>query len=355
MVRLHLVGFTTDLKNLIFASERGATEGEFVLRIDSRLRKTLEEVARLAEETEPRVEEVPEPRRRRQTEEMRPSKLTPKEIQSLVRQGKSEEQVARLAQTDVAWIRRFTFPILAERAGVIDAVKSARLSKPRLGVSAMSIGRAVEENLGAKRLRMAPEELDASWKAVRKNGRWHVSFEYDAKGRKRLARFSFDPDTREVEALNDVAFELGWRSAPRPRPATARAAEVGAKPRAGIRSSGATRSAGASSPKGMTRGGGTTASAGRVLAERNEAVAPSVDEEEPAEAAARDSSPARPPVSLGAPAPGRTRGPRFVGQEGGGASSSRARETESTRGEASNAVVDPVSGRRLPKIRRPLR
>jgi hypothetical protein len=263
MIRLHLVGFTTDLKNLVFGNERGATGGNYVVSIDARLRNTLEEVARMQEEAaadlepldagaaehglkeehkeqagvsdkaEPEVAEearedlaaaaeAPAPPRRVRAFEDVHSKLTPKEIQALVRQGKSEEQVARLAQTDVAWVRRFTFPILAERAGVIEAVRAARLSKPRLGPSSLNIGQAVEEHLGARRLKMGPEQIDNSWKAVRKDGRWYVSFEFASRGKRRMARFSFDPETRQVDALNDVAIEIGYKPGSRARAGGAR-------------------------------------------------------------------------------------------------------------------------------------
>lgn len=238
MVRLHLVGFTTDLKNLIFADEPGATSGGYVVSVDSRLRHTLDEVARLDEEAaeydsaEPEVPEEPQaPPAPRVV-----SKLTPKEIQSLLRQGKTEEQVARLAGTNVEWIQRFSFAILAERRDVIDAVKAARLSKPRLGPSGMNIGDAVEENIATKRVRMGPDAIDAAWKAMRKNGRWHVSFEYESRGQKRLARYSFDPNTRQVEPLNDIAMELGWRSESRGKTAAPRTPPGPPKMVSGVRS-----------------------------------------------------------------------------------------------------------------------
>lgn len=239
MVRLHLVGFTTDLKNLIFADERGATSGKYVVSVDSRLRHTLDEVARLEEDD---YDSLADQQEAVQEEEPAAppapkvvSKLTPKEIQSLLRQGKTEQQVARLAGTDVDWVRRFSFAILAERQDVIDAVRKATLSKPRLGASAMSIGDAVEENLGAKRLRMGPEAIEEAWKAMRKNGRWQVSFEYESRGQKRLARYSYDPNTRQVEPLNDIALELGWRADARGKPAPAKPAAGPPKIVSGVR------------------------------------------------------------------------------------------------------------------------
>ena len=274
MVRLHLVGFTTDLKNLIFADERGAKTGGFVVSVDSRLKNTLEEVARLGEEaeaeyeadeyeayeeleSEPQTEPAPPPPPRAPKVN---SKLTPKEIQSLLRQGKSEEQVARLAGTKVDWIKRFSFAILAERQDVIDAVKAATLSKPRLGPSAMTVGEAVEENIGAKRIRMTSQEIEDAWKAVRKNGRWHVSFEYQSRGQKRLARYSFDPSTRMVEPLNEVALDLGWR-ADNKKPASPGAAPSPrvsgsiVKPTAARSSASAARAAGAARPAPRTAPG----------------------------------------------------------------------------------------------------
>lgn len=266
MVRLHLVGFTTDLKNLIFADERGATSGSFVVSVDSRLRHTLEEVARLDEDIEEyESEEVGE------TEEPEPaprvvSKLSPKEIQSLLRQGKTEEQVARLAGTEVDWIRRFSFAILAERRDVIDAVRAATLSKPRLGPSGLNIGDAVEENLGAKRLRMGADAIEDAWKAMRKNGRWQVSFEYESRGQKRLARYSFDPNTRQVEPLNDIALELGWRADPRSKGGAGRSSASGQKLVTGVRSAPRTPAKPAAKP--AAKPGAPAKSPGRSAAGR---------------------------------------------------------------------------------------
>jgi hypothetical protein len=277
MIRLHLVGFTTDLKNLIFGNEPGATSGGYVVSIDPRLRRTLEEVARMEDEAagtdtmvageeelveeevlveeEAVVEAPPRPKRVRAFEDVH-SKLTPKEIQALVRQGKSEEQVARLAGTDVAWVRRFTFPILAERAGVIEAVRSGRLSRPRLGPSVLSIGEAIEENLGARHLKMGPQQVDESWKAVRKNGLWQVSFDFPLGGKRRAARFSFDPETRHVEALNDVAIEIGYKAGLRSRPGPVRSS-AGSSKQSAHEAPGETRHRPRSS-----RGGGSSSAGG---------------------------------------------------------------------------------------------
>lgn len=226
MVRLHLVGFTTDLKNIIFATRKGAKSGGYVIAIDARLRRTLEEVARLEEE------EIEAKKVGRTVASQPPappkSQLSPKEIQALLREGKSEEQVAKLAETDVSWIERFTAPIHAERAGVIAAVRAGRISKQRLGTSGVQVGAAIADNLEDKKVRLEPEELQDSWKAVRRSGRWVVTFAYVSRGQRKQARFAYYPERREVEALNAVAAQIGWRpvstkqSRPRPKATSTR-------------------------------------------------------------------------------------------------------------------------------------
>lgn len=214
MIRLHLVGFTTDLKNLIFSRRKGAKSGNFLVEIDTRLRRTLEEVARLEAEakgTKPAkgakieaAEESAEP-------EKRSSKLSPREIQNHLRRGKTAQEVARMAETEVSWVERFTNPILEERGRVVDAVKSALITKARLGKSALSVGEAIAANLRDRRVSLPPEILNEGWNARLRDGRWDVTFTYLSRGRGMDASFRFDPETREVEATNALARELAWR------------------------------------------------------------------------------------------------------------------------------------------------
>jgi DUF3071 family protein len=207
MIKLHLVGFTTDLKNLIFARREGAKTGAYLVEIDSRLRRTLEEVALLEEEPEAPLEPVIADG---SDAGRRSSKLPPKEIQSLLRRGKTAQEVARMAETDESWIERFTYPIIEERSRVVDAVKSALLTKARLGKSAMPVGEALVANLRERRVSLPQEILDESWSARLKDGRWEVTFTYLSRGQGKDVAFSFDPETRQVEATNSLARELAW-------------------------------------------------------------------------------------------------------------------------------------------------
>ena len=45
MVKLHLVGFSSDLKSLVFSTRRGAKGGTYTVEVNPRLKRTLEEIA----------------------------------------------------------------------------------------------------------------------------------------------------------------------------------------------------------------------------------------------------------------------------------------------------------------------
>lgn len=210
MIRVHLVGFTTDLKNLIFSRTRGAKSGNFIVSIDPRLRRTLEEVSRL--EQEKKKADALKPARDSRAP-VPSSKLTPKEIQGLLRKGKTSQEVARAAETDVSWIERFSTPVLAERAGVIQSVQAGTISKARLGPSAVPVGEAIASNLRDKRINIPPEILDEGWSARTRDAHWEVTFRYLSRGQRKEATFSYDSATRQVTPLNSLALELAWRPA----------------------------------------------------------------------------------------------------------------------------------------------
>src|SRR5207302_5428079 len=149
--KLYLVGFTSDLQGLVLSRQRGVKSGGFVVDLDDQLRAALEDayrrhkggrsrgepdpgrIAEAAPEPEMPAEMPPE----RIADEPRPRKepgrgvLTPKEIQAELRSGKSVQEVAALAGTDTSWIERFLSPILAERKGIVDAVMTGVISRPR--------------------------------------------------------------------------------------------------------------------------------------------------------------------------------------------------------------------------------
>lgn len=145
------------------------------------------------------------------------SSLSPREIQALLRAGKTPAVIARQAGVDEERVLRWLPPIEAERNQVILAVQRARLAKPRLGPSDDTIGDAIRRNLAGKGIHIDDEGI---WSAVRRGSfdAWTVSLRYRTRGRTQTALWRLDPETGDVEARNPLALEIGWTRSARSGP-----------------------------------------------------------------------------------------------------------------------------------------
>ncbi|MGH2785919.1 MAG: septation protein SepH [Actinomycetota bacterium] len=235
MIKLRVVGSSTDLENLILTSKKQGRRGSHVVAIDEKLFRTLEDVVRKRRATQKGEQQA----RRAAT---RP-KLAPREIQQLLRAGKPVDQVARQAGVDTAWIERFLGPVLDERAVAIQASRRARLEKPRLGLSSLPLGEAVARNLRARRVRITEDELKDAWDASRSDSQpWVITLTFPYRGREQRAVWRFDPRTGEVSAGNRLGSDVGWVADRRstsggPRPSARRATPKPARKKAAGRKS----------------------------------------------------------------------------------------------------------------------
>jgi hypothetical protein len=203
LIKLRVVGSSNDLENLILTSRKQGRRGSHVVPIDEKMFRTLEDVVRKR-----RAKQKGEQPARRVSAE---SKLAPRDVQRLLRAGKSVEQVAKQAGVDVAWIERFLGPVLDERAVAIRDSQNARLEKPRLGLSSLPLGEAVARNLRARRVRVSDDELKAAWDASRSDSQpWVISLTFPYRGREQRAVWRFDPRTGEVSAGNRLGSDVGW-------------------------------------------------------------------------------------------------------------------------------------------------
>lgn len=166
-----------------------------------------------AGEPEKASEPEPEPPERPRLEPMPASRLSPAEIQTLLRAGRGVRSVAKQADVPVDWVRRLAAPIEAERLGVVTQLFQSFQERTRLGRSSVPVGPAIVENLRDKGVRFPERVIEEGWSATRTDGRvWRVRFTYESRGRNQRADWRFDPQTRTVEAVNTLATELGFRS-----------------------------------------------------------------------------------------------------------------------------------------------
>lgn len=219
MQQLHLVGFTTDRRGLIFSVRRGAKSGGYTIAVDDDLfnaiddaRAWVAEAVAAAEEAKPPADERPE------------SQLSVREVQSRLRQGWSVDEVANDAGVDPAWVARFAAPVLTEQASVIRAVRAGRLTK-RTGVSSAPLGDAVYRNLAERGFTPPRDQLDRQWSARQlAEGLWEVEFAYTFRRREHQVRWTYDTEQNKVTPRDRLAALLGFRSGappptqPRPRP-----------------------------------------------------------------------------------------------------------------------------------------
>jgi len=217
VIKLRVVGASADNEKLILSNKPRGKHGSHVLAIDRRLVGVLEDV--FDERRKARKDLVELPVRSR-------SKFSPPEIQRQLRAGLPPDQVATAAGVDVDYVERFYQPVLYERVEIINDAQALFVEKQRLGMSALSLGDSVEMNLRARRVVLDDDAFAAAWNATREEGEpWVLSFKFPFRGRSHVARWEFDPRTREVTPLNKLALDIGWV-------APARAAAASRKPRA---------------------------------------------------------------------------------------------------------------------------
>lgn len=232
IVTLRPVGVTEDGSYVTLARRSTAKSGGWRIAVDEALLTFLEEAIVRAEKAAPApteepadlFEPEPEPEPEPEFEPMRDpepvrvaeSKLSPKEIQALLRQGRSVTSIARRAGVSAEWVERFEVPIIWERAGMVTRARKAPLLRPRQGPAGKPLGEAVLNNLRARRVRMSDEDFEAAWDAVRnaRTGLWTITFAYASRGREQKAQWEFDPDSLDVRPLDKLASQLGWAPPP---------------------------------------------------------------------------------------------------------------------------------------------
>src|SRR5690625_4582877 len=129
----------------------------------------------------------------------------PREIQAMLRSGRSAEDIAEVSQVPLDHVRRYEGPVLAEREW---AAQRARAFP--VGRGGPSLDEVVTERLAA---RQATE--DTAWDAWRRpDGSWTLELSFSAAGRTRQAHWMADLDNRTVSALDDEARWITDEEAP---------------------------------------------------------------------------------------------------------------------------------------------
>lgn len=198
MQDLRLVGVHEGGEHLLLSGRGGET---FRLRIDEALRVAASRPTR-------RAGQAAEP-------EAGPT-MTPRDIQARIRSGASAEEVAELSGHDIAHIRRYEGPVLAEREYIARQAQSVEVAAPMsaaqdshrsaFGDSPVNLGDMVNHRLRA--FGVDPETVVwDSWR--RPEGSWDVVASFSLGENSRVsvgeeppARWTYSPLRRQVTNAN---------------------------------------------------------------------------------------------------------------------------------------------------------
>jgi len=206
MTDLRLVAVTPDRGHLVLEDD---AHQQFRVPIDERLANALR-APHLRARTERAGGPPASTPKPGQLEIALESQLTPREIQSRIRGGRSIAEVATAAGISEDRVERYAAPVQAERAHVADQAQLAPARRAS-GGSAPRLGDLVAERLAQTGVTVSSESWDA-WRGD--DDRWTVVLSYHAGGRDRVAEWSFDPRGRVLAPGNDEARWLVDESAP---------------------------------------------------------------------------------------------------------------------------------------------
>lgn len=136
-------------------------------------------------------------------------RVSPKDIQSHLRAGLSNEEISALTGASLDLIERFETPVLAER----DFIISSALSVPtqttvetETGTISSAFGTVITQRLNSL---SAQGERWATWKE--ESGSWIVKLEFISNNIEHDARWSYEPRKRTLLAVNGDASTLSQK------------------------------------------------------------------------------------------------------------------------------------------------
>lgn len=136
-------------------------------------------------------------------------RVPPKDIQSHLRAGLSNDEISALTGASLDLIQRFETPVLAEREFIITSALSVPTQttvETETGNLSTAFGTVITQRLHSL---SASAERWATWKE--ETGSWVVKLEFTANGIEHDARWSFEPRKRTLTPANSDASTLSQK------------------------------------------------------------------------------------------------------------------------------------------------
>lgn len=198
MLELRLAGIHDDGENLVLESADGTS---YLLPIDQNLRQSIAKARRIS------------PLRTGGS-----GVFGPRDIQTRFRQGATVEEISAESGWEPERVRRYEWPIIAERANIIHTARTAKISTtPGAEGTPQSLNQHIEQVAADYGFVDAPMDW-TTWQ--QESGQWTVSVdialnEASAQGLPRgvmfPARWNFNPANQSIYASNEAAYFLMGR------------------------------------------------------------------------------------------------------------------------------------------------
>lgn len=199
MLELRLIGVHDDGENLVLESADGT---RFLLPIDANLRTSITKARRI------------QPARGLGAK----GTYGPRDIQTRFRQGASVEEIAEESGWEPERVRRYEWPIVAERAHIIRAAQSVKIGRRSSASGTAQIPVTLSARIEEVSERYGFEEATQDWTTrQQENGQWRVEVDIALKDSVRQnlpaqvvfpARWVYNPANQGLYASNEAAYFL---------------------------------------------------------------------------------------------------------------------------------------------------
>ena len=199
MLELRLIGVHDDGENLVLESADGT---RFLLPIDANLRTSITKARRI------------QPARGLGAK----GTYGPRDIQTRFRQGASVEEIAEESGWEPERVRRYEWPIVAERAHIIRAAQSVKIGRRSSASGTAQIPVTLSARIEEVSERYGFEDATQDWTTrQQENGQWRVEVDIALKDSARQnlpaqvvfpARWVYNPANQGLYASNEAAYFL---------------------------------------------------------------------------------------------------------------------------------------------------
>lgn len=199
MLELRLIGVHDDGENLVLESADGT---RFLLPIDANLRTSITKACRI------------QPARGLGAK----GTYGPRDIQTRFRQGASVEEIAEESGWEPERVRRYEWPIVAERAHIIRAAQSVKIGRRSSASGTAQIPVTLSARIEEVSERYGFEDATQDWTTrQQENGQWRVEVDIALKDSVRQnlpaqvvfpARWVYNPANQGLYASNEAAYFL---------------------------------------------------------------------------------------------------------------------------------------------------